>query len=103
MHSQSPLASIIVNNYNYGRFLPDAIESALAQSYPRVEVIVVDDGSTDHSRAVIARYGARIHAVLKPNGGQASAFNAAFAHSYGEALRPHCGLIWWHGRCDWCT
>ncbi|HZV07815.1 MAG TPA: glycosyltransferase, partial [Gemmataceae bacterium] len=46
--------SIIINNYNYGRFLRDAIESALAQTYPNVEVIVVDDGSTDNSREIIA-------------------------------------------------
>ena len=43
--------TIIINNYNYGRFLSAAIESALAQSYPLVEVVVVDDGSSDDSRA----------------------------------------------------
>ena len=49
--------SIIVLNYNYGRFLAEAIESALKQNHPLCEVIVVDDASTDHSRDVIARYG----------------------------------------------
>ncbi len=80
------LASIVVNNYNYGRFLADAIDSALAQTYTPLEVIVVDDGSTDDSRAVIARYGERVVPVLKANGGQASAFNAGFAVSRGEAV-----------------
>ena len=42
-----PLVSIIINNYNYDRFLDEAISSALNQTYPHVEVVVVDDGSTD--------------------------------------------------------
>ena len=71
---------VVVNCFNYGRFLADSIESALAQTHPRVRVIVVDDGSTDESRAIIAGYGERVVAVLKANGGQASAVNAGFAH-----------------------
>jgi glycosyltransferase involved in cell wall biosynthesis len=46
--------SIIITNHNYGRFLPHAIESALAQTHDACEVVVVDDGSTDDSRDVIA-------------------------------------------------
>lgn len=80
------LVSIIINNYNYARFLAEAIDSALAQTYPRTEVIVVDDGSTDSSRDVIARYGDRILPVLKENGGQASALNAGFAHGRGDVI-----------------
>ncbi|TAM79843.1 MAG: glycosyltransferase family 2 protein [Acidobacteria bacterium] len=82
----TPLVSIIVNNYNYGRFLGEAIDSALAQTYPNKEVIVVDDGSRDNSREVIAGYGRRILPVLKENGGQASAFNAGFKASKGELI-----------------
>ena len=51
-----PLVSIVVNNYNYGRYLGRSIESALAQTYPRTEVVAVDDASTDGSREVIRRY-----------------------------------------------
>ena len=71
--------SIIVNNYNYARFLSHAIDSALAVAHEDVEVIVVDDGSTDHSRSVIEKYGGKIRSIFKPNGGQASAFNAGYA------------------------
>jgi cellulose synthase/poly-beta-1,6-N-acetylglucosamine synthase-like glycosyltransferase len=78
--------SIVVNNYNYGRFLPAAIDSALAQTYPNTEVIAVDDGSTDDSAAIIAGYGPRVAAVMKANGGQTSALNAGFARSTGEFI-----------------
>ncbi|MGF1493517.1 MAG: glycosyltransferase family 2 protein [Microcoleaceae cyanobacterium] len=81
-----PLVSILITNYNYGRFLSDAIDSALQQTYPEVEVIVVDDGSQDSSHEVIASYGQRIRPVLKQNGGQASAFNAGFKVSQGEII-----------------
>jgi glycosyltransferase involved in cell wall biosynthesis len=81
-----PLVSVVVDNYNYERFLAQAIDSALAQTYSPVEVIVVDDGSTDRSREVIAGYGNRITAVLKENGGQASAFNEGFSRSVGDVV-----------------
>ncbi len=84
--SEALLASIIIDNYNYGRFLRAAIDSALAQTYPHIEVIVVDDGSTDDSREVIASYGDCISALFKENGGQASAFNRGLAASRGEIV-----------------
>jgi glycosyltransferase involved in cell wall biosynthesis len=67
--------TIVVCSYNYERFLREAIDSALAQVPERTHVMVIDDGSTDGSRAIIASYGDRIEAVLKENGGQASAYN----------------------------
>ena len=69
--------TIAICNYNYERFLADAIDSALAQDYPATQVLVVDDGSTDRSREIIESYGSRIRAVLKSNGGQVSAYNRA--------------------------
>lgn len=83
---ESCLASIVVNNYNYARFLPEAIESALDQTYYRTEVIVVDDGSTDQSREIIASYGNAIIPIIKENGGQGSAFNAGFEVSCGDVI-----------------
>jgi glycosyltransferase involved in cell wall biosynthesis len=81
-----PLVSILINNYNYGRFVAQAVESALLQTYPRVEVIVVDDGSTDDSPAVLEPYRHRLKLITKPNGGQASAMNLGFAHSHGDIV-----------------
>lgn len=79
-------ASIVITNYNYGRFLADAIESALAQSHENTEIIVVDDGSTDDSRRVMRRYANRVIEVCKANGGQASAYNAGFVVSRGDVV-----------------
>jgi glycosyltransferase involved in cell wall biosynthesis len=81
-----PLVSILINNFNYATFLPEAIESALNQTYPHVEVVVVDDGSTDDSHSIIQSYGDRIIAVLQSNGGQASAFNSGFAACQGDII-----------------
>jgi glycosyltransferase involved in cell wall biosynthesis len=81
-----PLVSIIITSYNYEKFLSEAIDSALNQTYKNMEVIVVDDGSTDNSRDIIASYGNRITAVFKENGGQASAFNAGFTISNGNIV-----------------
>ncbi len=79
----TPLVSIVVNNYNYAQYLDEAIRSALSQTYEKVEVIVVDDGSTDGSRAIIDSFGDELVAVYKDNGGQASAFNVGFARATG--------------------
>jgi len=83
---RDPVASIVISSYNYGRYLRECIDSALGQSYPNTEVIVVDDGSTDDSRDIILSYGDRITAVLKENGGQASALNTGFSVSHGEVI-----------------
>lgn len=81
-----PLVSILINNYNYGRFVGEAIRSALSQNYWPVEVVVVDDGSTDNSKSVIAEFGKEIKPVFKKNEGQSSAFNSGFAKSSGEIV-----------------
>ena len=81
-----PLVSILINNYTYGRFLRAAIDSALTQTYSAVEVVVVDDGSTDNSKSIIKRYGDSITAVCKANQGQASSFNEGFKHCTGDII-----------------
>jgi hypothetical protein len=84
---QTAAASIVILNYNYARFLRRSIDSALAQTWPFVEVVVVDDCSGDTSREVIAAYGDKVRPVLQPrNGGHGAAMNAGFAASAGEIV-----------------
>ena len=86
--SRPPRVSIIVSNYNYERYLAAAVDSALAQTIPDCEVIVVDDGSTDGSRAVLERYrdDPRVTLIMQENGGQAVAMNIGFAASRGDIV-----------------
>lgn len=86
-HAVSPRRfSILIANYNYDRFLGRAIESALAMDWPDIEVIVVDDGSTDNSREVIESFAGSITAIYQDNSGQRIANNAAFAQSTGDVV-----------------
>jgi glycosyltransferase involved in cell wall biosynthesis len=81
-----PLVSVVILNHNYGRYLGECIDSALSQDHAPLEVIVVDDGSTDESRGVIDSYGARVIGVLKPNGGVASTMNKGFEACRGDIV-----------------
>lgn len=80
--------SVIINNYNYGRYLQEAIDSVLAQTHTDFELIIVDDGSTDtESHAVLdAIDDPRIRVIRKHNGGQLSCFNAAWPASRGDIV-----------------
>jgi hypothetical protein len=81
------LVSVIITNYNYARFLPRSIDSALSQTHANTEVVVVDDASADHSRDVIRAFGNRIIPVFRErNGGHGAAFNAGFSASHGEIV-----------------
>jgi len=78
--------SVVIPNYNYADFVGAAIQSALEIDWPDVEVIVVDDGSTDNSRSVIEGFGHRVRAIFQDNAGQRGACNVGFAHSRGDVV-----------------
>lgn len=82
-----PLLSVVIANYNYGRFLEEAIQSVLSQSCQDFELIIVDGGSTDNSVEVIKKYADRISWwCSEKDKGQSDAFNKGFAHATGRLL-----------------
>lgn len=81
-----PLVSAIIPNYNYARYVGEAVESALGQTYQNIEVIVVDDGSTDNSLEVLERYRDRIKIIEQKNSGVCVARNRGVAESAGEYI-----------------
>ena len=87
-NTEIPVISVIIPTYNQAEFLTGAIDSVLAQTFQKIEVIVVDDGSTDHTSEVAASYGSKIRYVRKANGGTGSALNKGIH----EATAP---LIAW--------
>jgi glycosyltransferase involved in cell wall biosynthesis len=78
--------SLIICNYNYSEFLEACIESALAQTYPNIEVIVIDDGSTDGSQSLLAKYQDRVRVVLKEHEGESAGRNEGFHRASGEIV-----------------
>jgi hypothetical protein len=80
----SELVTIVITCHNYGRFLAEAIESALAQTHADCEVVVVDDGSTDDSLEVASRYSDRVRVIAQERSGVERACNHAIAESSGE-------------------
>ncbi len=86
-HSQAtPAVSVIIPTYNAARFLPDALASVLAEAAPDVEVLVVDDGSTDDTQALLARYAPRVRSLRIANGGPGRARNAGLAATRGPLV-----------------
>jgi glycosyltransferase involved in cell wall biosynthesis len=90
MHAPLPqagvpgLVSVIIPTYNRAGSLVRAIESALAQTYDSLEIVVVDDGSSDDTRSVVVRYGPRVRYVWQENAGVSAARNTGFRHARGE-------------------
>ena len=84
----APRVTVLIDTYNYGRFIEQAIDCVLSQDFPadQMEILVVDDGSTDDTSDRVKKYGDRIRYLRKENGGQASAFNFGFAHAQGELI-----------------
>ncbi len=82
--------SIVIPNYNYARFIPATIDSIMAQTYKDVEIIIVDDGSTDNSREVLTKlqqkFSKQIKTIFQSNQGQGSAMNSGFYAATGEII-----------------
>ena len=81
---KDPLVSVVIPAYNCERFIGDALDSVFSQKYPSLEVIVVDDGSTDDTCRVVARYGETVRLIRQRNAGAAVARNAGIARARGE-------------------
>ena len=80
----SPLVSVVIPNYNYATYVREAINSVLAQTYPNIEIIVVDDGSSDDSRTTIASYGDKIIGIFQQNQGVSATRNNGVKASRGK-------------------
>jgi len=83
---KSPLISVIIPNHNYGKYLSTTIESVLKQSVGNLDLIVVDNGSTDASREVITSYGGELNAVYQEDLGQTAAPHTGLMHAKGELI-----------------
>jgi glycosyltransferase involved in cell wall biosynthesis len=79
-----PLVSVIIPCYNYAAYMAETIDSVLNQNYPDIEVIIIDDGSTDHTAEVAACYSGRVHYYYQPNRGLSAARNAGFRSANGS-------------------
>jgi len=92
-----PLVSVLIDTYNHEKFIEQAIVSVLEQNVPaaEMEVLVVDDGSTDGTPSVVRRFSPRVRYLRKDNGGQASAFNAGIPETHGEIVAFLDGDDWW--------
>ncbi len=82
----SPLVSVVVPSYNHGRYVQAAVRSVLDQSYAQVELIVIDDGSTDDSLDILGRLEGGFHLESQKNAGQSATLNKGWAMARGEIL-----------------
>jgi len=92
-----PFASVLIDTYNHERFIEQAVVSVLEQDFPATEreIIVVDDGSTDRTPAIVKKFEPQLQLLRKDNGGQASAFNAGIPLCQGEVVAFLDGDDWW--------
>jgi len=87
--------SAIIPCYNYGKYLPRAIDSILAQTRPVSEILVVDDGSTDNTREVATSYGDRVQYIFQQNQGRAAARNHGMREATGDWIALLDADDWW--------
>ncbi|GAB6171926.1 glycosyltransferase [Paradesulfitobacterium aromaticivorans] len=83
---QMPNVSVVIPTYNHARYLHSALNSVIGQSYPNLEVLVIDDGSTDDTVAVVKPYRSNIKYIYKENGGTASALNLGLSRATGKYI-----------------
>ena len=86
MNQHNPLVSVIIPVYNCERYLSQAIESVLAQKYRPLELVIVDDGSTDNTAQVAAAFSDHIHYIYQPNQGAPAARNTGFKIASGDII-----------------
>lgn len=84
--TRTDLVSVVIPTYNRAKLVQRAIDSVLSQTYSNMEVIVVDDGSTDDTLRELRSYDGRIRVLSQPNGGPAAARNLGIAHACGELI-----------------
>src|SRR5437016_1233967 len=89
------LVSAVIPAYNYARFVCRAVDSVLAQTYPHLECIVVDDGSTDNTLEVLAPYGDHIRVITQKNAGLSAARNTGVRNAGGEYVGFLDADDWW--------
>ena len=92
-----PAVTVLIDTYNHERFIEEAIVSVLEQDFPRAEVdiLVVDDGSTDRTPEIVRKFEPHVRMLRKTNGGQGSAFNAGIPETRGEIVAFLDGDDWW--------
>jgi len=92
-----PFVTALIDTYNHQAFIEKALESVLQQDFPlaEIEILVVDDGSTDRTPELVRKFAPKVQLLRKANGGQGSAFNAAIAEAHGEIVAFLDGDDWW--------
>jgi hypothetical protein len=92
-----PFVTALIDTYNHERFIEEAVVSVVAQDFPaeQMEIIVVDDGSTDRTPEIVRMFEPRVRLIRKPNGGQASAFNTGIQEARGNIVAFLDGDDWW--------
>jgi hypothetical protein len=93
-----PLVTVVIPTFNYGRFVPAAVESVLAQTYRKLEIVVVDDGSTDDTRQRLAPYMDRIRYIHQSNQGLSAARNTGIRAASSELIALLDSDDLWHPR-----
>jgi len=96
--NDSPLVSVIIPTYNRCYSLHNAIDAAINQTYKNIEIIIVDDGSTDNTKNIIAAFGSKIVYIKKEHTGQADTRNVGLKYAKGEIIAPLDSDDIWHDK-----